>query len=100
MNYSPYTIISRGTTIRGETRSQDELIVEGVVEGNAFGEKIIIKEGGRILGNVHCRSLVIEPGGILDGDIKAMGAPDRRKKRREREHDQALAAPSETPAET
>lgn len=100
MSYSPYTIISRGTTIRGETRSRDELIVEGVVEGNAFGEKIIIKEGGRILGNVHCRSLVIEPGGILDGDIKAEGLPVRRRKRKGAGAEGALPPTTETPAET
>ncbi len=77
VEHSPFTIISRGTHLMGETRSRDELIIEGIVEGDVIGAKVVIKNGGRIMGTVDCETLVIEPGGILDGSIRSAGFPDK-----------------------
>jgi hypothetical protein len=79
VEHSPFTIISRGTHLVGETRSRDELIIEGIVEGDVIGAKVVIKNGGRILGTVDCETLVIEPGGILDGNIRSTGFPDKQR---------------------
>lgn len=68
------TILSRGTFLRGDLFSEDTLIVEGGVEGNLVGHRIIVKKGGWVHGNVSCRSLSIESGGIVDGDVRVSKA--------------------------
>lgn len=84
VEHSPFTIVARGTHIHGETRSADELIVEGVIEGDVFGAKVVIKSGGRVLGTVDCETLVIEPGGILDGNIRSSGFEKQNKRGRKK----------------
>ena len=64
------TILAQGVLVRGNVFSEDVLVVEGGVEGNLFGNKIIIKGTGRVQGDLNCRSLSIETGGILNGMIK------------------------------
>jgi hypothetical protein len=80
VEHSPFTIVARGTHLIGETRSTDELIVEGVIEGDVVGAKVVIKNGGRVIGTIDCETLVIEPGGILDGNIRSTGFQDKRRK--------------------
>lgn len=63
------TIIAPGTIVRGDLFSQDLLVVEGGVQGSVVGERVIIKGDGWIKGNLRCRSLSIELGGIVDGDV-------------------------------
>ena len=40
------TVLSAGTFIRGDLYSQDVLVVEGGVEGNIVGNRVIIKNKG------------------------------------------------------
>lgn len=61
------SIVGPGTRLTGRVVSEGELIVAGAVEGDVFGAKVTIKNGGRVAGNVHTDSLVIEAGGIFDG---------------------------------
>ena len=64
------TIIATGTMVRGELFSQDLLMIEGGVEGNVFGNKVVVKATGWVHGDVRCNSLSIEPGGVVDGAVK------------------------------
>lgn len=64
------TILASGTYFRGDAFSDDIMIVEGGLEGNLIGNRVIVKSTGWILGNVTCRSLSIELGGMVNGMIK------------------------------
>ena len=64
------TVLSSGTFIRGDIYSQDVLVVEGGIEGNIIGDRVIIKNKGWVHGNLLARSLCIEPGGVVDGAMK------------------------------
>ena len=69
---SNLTILARGTYIQGEVFSDDLLVVEGGIEGNLKGDRVIIKSSGQVQGDLNCRSLSIETGGILNGDIRVL----------------------------
>lgn len=70
MRDNDLTILAPGTFIRGNLFSDNILIIEGGVEGNIRGNKVIVKERGWVHGDVLCRSLSIEPGGVVDGAVK------------------------------
>lgn len=70
------TILSPGTFIRGDLFSADVLVIEGGVEGNIRGDRVIVKPRGWIHGDVTCRSLSIEPGGLVDGTVKVEAKTD------------------------
>ena len=74
MSGNSLTVLSGGTFIRGDIYSQDVLVVEGGIEGNLVGNRVIIKPQGWVHGDVTCRSLSIEPGGVVDGAIKVSDA--------------------------
>lgn len=67
MGDNSLTIVAAGTFIRGDVFSEDVLVVEGAVEGNVVGNKVIVKPKGWVHGDVSCRSLKIELGGVVDG---------------------------------
>jgi len=64
------TIIAAGTILRGDLFSQDLLVVEGGVQGSVVADRVIIKDNGWVKGNLSCRSLSIELGGIVDGEVR------------------------------
>lgn len=64
---SKISIISPQTRLTGTVNSDDILVVAGEVEGDVKGRKVVIKDKGKVLGNITCSSLVIEAGGIFDG---------------------------------
>ena len=64
---SKISIISPQTRFTGEVNSDDILVVAGEVEGEVKSRKVVIKDQGKVLGNITCASLVIEAGGIFDG---------------------------------
>lgn len=64
------TILSGGTFVRGDVYSQDVLVIEGGIEGNIVGNRVIVKPQGWVHGDLTCRSLSIEHGGVVDGAIK------------------------------
>ena len=70
MSGNSLTILSGGTFVRGDVYSQDVLVVEGGIEGNIVGNRVIVKPQGWVHGDLTCRSLSIEPGGVVDGAIK------------------------------
>ena len=69
------TILAPGTFIRGDLFSDDLLIVEGGIEGTIVGNRVIIKPQGWIHGDLTCRSLSIEVGGLMNGSIFVSSSP-------------------------
>ena len=63
------TILAAGTFVRGDIFSDDVLVIEGGVEGNIRGNKVIVKALGWLRGNLQCSSLSIELGGVVDGEV-------------------------------
>ncbi len=70
MSGNSLTVLSGGTFVRGDVYSQDVLVIEGGIEGNIVGNRVIVKPQGWVHGDLTCRSLSIEPGGVVDGAIK------------------------------
>ena len=82
------TIIGKSLRIKGDIASDEELIIQGKVEGNIQqSQDLFIEEGGeiranitvpsiqiggRMLGNISSTNKVeILPGGVMNGDILA-----------------------------
>lgn len=61
------SIVNAGTIITGEIHCQGMLIITGLVEGDIFSAKVVIKDKGHVKGDIHADSLVIEQGGLFDG---------------------------------
>jgi cytoskeletal protein CcmA (bactofilin family) len=68
-------ILSSGTLVRGDIYSEGALVIEGTVEGNIIGNRVYVKPNGKVKGTVTCRSLMIERGGLVDGELKVMDSP-------------------------
>jgi cytoskeletal protein CcmA (bactofilin family) len=69
------TVLAGGTFVRGDLFSEDVLVIEGGVEGNIVGSRVIVKSRGWVHGDLTCRSLSIEPGGVVDGEVKVATKP-------------------------
>jgi len=69
------TVLASGTFVRGDLFSEDVLVIEGGVEGNIVGSRVIVKARGWVHGDLTCRSLSIEPGGVVDGAVKVATKP-------------------------
>lgn len=61
------SIVGVNTKLIGRVESTDVMIIAGQIDGDVHSQKVVIKEKGRVNGNISCKSLVIEPGGIFDG---------------------------------
>jgi cytoskeletal protein CcmA (bactofilin family) len=61
------SIINTGTTMIGEIHCKGLLIITGLVEGDIYSAKVVIKNKGHVKGDIHADSLVIEEGGLFDG---------------------------------
>ncbi len=75
MGENRFTVLASGTFLRGDLFSEDTLIIEGGVEGNIVGARVIVKARGWVHGDVTCRALSIEPGGVVDGAVKVTTQP-------------------------
>lgn len=75
MSENNLTVLASGTFVRGDLFSEDVLVIEGGVEGNIVGARVIVKARGWVHGDLSCRSLSIEPGGVVDGAVKVAVKP-------------------------
>ncbi len=75
MSDNKLTVLASGTFVRGDLFSEDVLVIEGGVEGNIVGARVIVKARGWVHGDLTCRSLSIEPGGVVDGAVKVATKP-------------------------
>ncbi len=69
-----HTLISRGTTIKGDVHFAGELQIEGTVQGNVIADdqsaaRIVVAEKGQVVGEIRVPSVVIN--GAVEGDIFA-----------------------------
>ncbi len=66
----PQTVIGPGTRVAGPLSGQDDLVVEGTVDGPVTGEaQVTISAGARVGGEVRGRDVVI--GGVLTHNVFA-----------------------------
>ena len=67
---SSKTMIGSGSRVVGDLISDEEVLLEGQVEGKIHGERgIMVAAGGEVLGDVAARSVVV--GGRVRGQIIA-----------------------------
>lgn len=63
-------MIGSGLVIRGELQGQEDLIIEGTVEGTITMEKnLTIEEGGKIKANIETENIIVR--GEVMGDLVA-----------------------------
>jgi len=63
-------LIGRGLYIKGELHGEDDLIIEGTVEGTiTMAKSLTIETEGRIKANIETENVVIK--GEMEGDLKA-----------------------------
>ena len=68
-------VVGEDAVVEGVVRAA-QLVVLGEVRGDVRGaERVEIAPGGRLMGTVEAQSLVVRPGGYLDGDCRI--APPR-----------------------
>lgn len=67
------SVIGPTLTIRGELSANEDLVIEGMIEGTiAHHEKnITIGKQGRVIADIHAHSVIVE--GELKGDIHSDG---------------------------
>jgi cytoskeletal protein CcmA (bactofilin family) len=59
-------VIDRDAHISG-TVTAERVVVDGKVEGQIQGGKVVLKSGAQVVGDIHHQSLAIESGAFLDG---------------------------------
>lgn len=63
-------VIGRGLYIKGELHGEDDLIIEGTVEGTiTMAKNLIIETEGRIKADIETENVVIK--GEMEGDLTA-----------------------------
>jgi cytoskeletal protein CcmA (bactofilin family) len=68
-NGNSATLIGAGTTVKGDMHSDQDIRIDGKVEGNITGtSKIIIGQNGLVEGNISGKQAVVL--GIVNGNIK------------------------------
>jgi len=70
------TLISKSVTIKGEVLCDEDLYIDGQVEGtiNPKGYRLTIGPNGRVKANITARAVVVQ--GRLEGDIHASDRVD------------------------
>lgn len=65
------TNIGRGVTIKGEIHSQEDLLIDGHLEGtlNLGGHRLVIGPNGRVRASIGARE--VEVHGTVDGNVEA-----------------------------
>ncbi len=62
-------IIGKGLFIKGELHGEEDLIIEGAVEGTITMQKsLTIEDGGRIKANIETENIIIR--GEMEGDLR------------------------------
>lgn len=67
------TVIGKSVTIRGEMSGQEDLFMDGVIEGtiNLSDGRLTIGPNARVQADLHARDVVIY--GSVDGKVRATG---------------------------
>ena len=62
------TVIAKGTTITGGIVSEDDITIEGIIEGSVEAKNVLIQNGGQIKEGIVAKEN-LEIHGNIDGDI-------------------------------
>jgi cytoskeletal protein CcmA (bactofilin family) len=63
-------VIAKGLHIKGELRGEEDLVIQGTVEGTlTMSRSLTIEEGGRVLANLSTVNVVVR--GEMIGDVTA-----------------------------
>ena len=69
------TVIAQNTVVQGNIRFAGELLVDGRVEGDVYGEgdqaMLKISEPGTVVGQIEAATVVVS--GRVDGDVRCLG---------------------------
>jgi len=64
------SVIGKGTTIKGDIKTNSSIKIDGQIEGNlTISESLIAGQSSYIKGNTHCKSAII--GGKVEGNINS-----------------------------
>lgn len=71
-------VIGKSVQIRGEVKGNEDLIIEGLVEGTITlnEHRLTVGANARVTANVAARDVVVQ--GLLNGDIHAVGRVELR----------------------
>lgn len=71
-------VIGKSVQIRGEVKGNEDLVVEGVVEGTITlsGNRLTVGQHARVKANVVGRDVIVL--GVLEGDVQATGRVELR----------------------
>ena len=60
-------IMTRDAYVKGDVEC-DELVVDGTLEGKVIARsRAEIQKHGKVIGEIHCKLLVVEEGGFING---------------------------------
>ena len=62
-------MIGEGVTIKGNIKAENEVNIQGVVEGDIECIKINVNQSGKIIGNVKAKIMSVE--GYIEGEVNA-----------------------------
>lgn len=69
------TLIAENTSVQGNIRFASELVVDGRVEGDVYGEgeqaTLTISESGTVVGQIEASTVVVN--GRVEGDVRCLG---------------------------
>ncbi len=71
-------VIGKSVQIRGEVKGNEDLVIEGLVEGTITlsDHRLTVGANARVTANVDARDVVVQ--GTLNGDIHALGRVELR----------------------
>lgn len=69
------TLIAENTSVQGNIRFASELVVDGRVEGDVYGEgeqaTLTVSESGTVVGQIEASTVVVN--GRVEGDVRCLG---------------------------
>lgn len=66
-------VLSQSTEIKGDVSVKGDMRICGVVHGNVFSDGSIIIGGGRVDGDVKAKSIRLDPGSEVNGNLTSEG---------------------------
>lgn len=70
---SNMAVLSESTEIKGDVSVKGDMRICGVVHGNVFSDGSIIVGGGRVDGDVKAKSIRLDPGSEVNGNLTSEG---------------------------
>ncbi|MBN1971632.1 MAG: polymer-forming cytoskeletal protein [Candidatus Delongbacteria bacterium] len=71
INSKNVVIVGRNGSVKGDIIA-NSIIISGLVEGNVDAEKVEVLAGGKLVGSVTSKDLIIEKEGVFQGESKPL----------------------------